>query len=82
MHSGLRQRLGEPVADTLMEHLPPSGWSDVARTSDVEHLRGEMNSRFTNVERRLDSIVHGIWAAAGIFSAAFIALFSIIAVKS
>ena len=41
-----------------------------------------MNSRFTNVEKRLDSIVHGIWAAAGIFSAAFIALFSIIAVKS
>jgi hypothetical protein len=23
------------MADTLMDHLPPSGWSDLARTSDV-----------------------------------------------
>ena len=88
MHTELRNRLGEPVADTLMEHLPPSGWSDVARTSDVgivaadvtnvrqelERLRGEMN-------KRIDSLVHGVWAAVGIFSGAFIALFSLIAAK-
>ncbi len=82
MHKELRTRLGEPVADTLMEHLPPSGWSDVARSVDVEHLRGEMNTRFSLIEKRIDSIVHGLWAAVGIFSGAFIALFSLIAAKS
>jgi hypothetical protein len=73
-HTELRNRLGEPVADTLMEHLPPSGWSDMAQKSDVEHLRNEVN-------KRLDSLVHGMWAAVGIFSGAFIALFSLIAAK-
>ncbi|MBU6242086.1 MAG: hypothetical protein KJS66_09895 [Acidobacteria bacterium] len=74
MHTGLRNRLGEPVADMLMEHLPPSGWSDLAEKSDVEHLRNEVN-------KRLDSLVHGVWAAVGFFSAAFIALFSLIAAR-
>lgn len=95
MHRELRNRLGEHVADMLMEHLPPSGWSDVARTSDIdlviaevgfvkrdlEHLRAETNIRFSTLEKRLDSLVHGVWAAVGIFSAAFIALFSLIAAR-
>lgn len=72
MHTELRIRLGEPVADTLMEHLPPSGWSDMAQKSDVTRLRNEVN-------KRLDSLVHGVWAAVGIFFGAFIALFSLIA---
>jgi type II secretory pathway component PulF len=38
MHEGLRKILGEPVADTLMEHLPPTGWGDVARRQDVERI--------------------------------------------
>ncbi len=36
MHEGLRKILGEPVADILMEHLPPTGWGDVARKQDLE----------------------------------------------
>ncbi len=81
MHKELRNQLGEPVADTLMEHLPPSGWSDVALKSDIDQLRGEMNTRFAVVDKRIDSLVHGMWAAVGIFSGAFIALFSLIAAK-
>ena len=26
------------MTNTLMEHLPPNGWSDVARVPDVQHL--------------------------------------------
>jgi hypothetical protein len=36
MQVGLRSHLGDDVANTLMEHLPPSGWSDVARKQDID----------------------------------------------
>lgn len=49
MHIGLRESLGPRVADTLMQHLPPSGWDDVARQS-------EMNLRFDMVDRRFDEV--------------------------
>jgi hypothetical protein len=63
MHIGLRESLGPRVADSLMEHLPPSGWADVARQSEV-NLRFEMidrrfeeiDRRFEEVDRRLDAI--------------------------
>jgi hypothetical protein len=31
--------LGPAEAETLMEHLPPVGWADVATTRDVDSLR-------------------------------------------
>ena len=34
--------VGEEVANTMMEHLPPSGWSDVARKSDVDLVKMEI----------------------------------------
>ncbi len=34
--------MGESAAGTLMELLPPVGWADVARQSDLTALRGEM----------------------------------------
>ena len=49
MHIGLRETLGPRVANSLMEHLPPSGWDDVARQS-------EMNLRFDMVDRRFDEV--------------------------
>ena len=49
MHIGLRESLGPRVADSLMEHLPPSGWDDVARQS-------EMNLRFDMVDRSFDAV--------------------------
>jgi len=38
LHQTLRGLMPEAVADTLMAHLPPAGWSDVARKSDIEDL--------------------------------------------
>ena len=32
------------MADTLMDHLPPAGWSDLARTGDVSAVRIELKS--------------------------------------
>ena len=43
MLAGLRTQVGEAVANTLMEHLPPGGWYDVARTADIDHLRADID---------------------------------------
>ncbi len=43
MHLGLRAVLGDDMANTLMEHLPPSGWGDVARQRDMEEIRRDIN---------------------------------------
>ena len=42
MQVGLRSSLGDDVANTLMEHLPPSGWSDVARKQDIVDIRQDL----------------------------------------
>ncbi|MBJ7369435.1 MAG: hypothetical protein JHC65_13390, partial [Ilumatobacteraceae bacterium] len=39
MHSVLIEKLGRESATTLMELLPPVGWADIARRSDVESAR-------------------------------------------
>ena len=42
LYDVLEQQLGQSPAGTLMELLPPVGWADVARQSDLTALRGEM----------------------------------------
>ena len=36
LHDRLREALGERAAATLMEHLPPVGWADVATKRDLD----------------------------------------------
>jgi hypothetical protein len=52
MQVGLRSHLGDDVANILMEHLPPSGWSDVARKQDFEPI----SYRISNIEKELTRI--------------------------
>lgn len=39
LHRHLIETMGEERAETLMAHLPPVGWADVATKQDIEHLR-------------------------------------------
>lgn len=50
LHQTLRGLMPEAVADTLMSHLPPTGWSDVARKADIDAL----NLRLDRIDARLD----------------------------
>jgi tetrahydromethanopterin S-methyltransferase subunit G len=58
MLAGLRTHVGEAVADTLMEHLPPGGWYDVARTGDFDRIEtrlDKLENRIDKLEARLDT---------------------------
>jgi hypothetical protein len=87
----LEEELGTDAATTLMEHLPPTGWADVATKRDLDHLRDITEARFAQfgeqmrVEMRdvaLDlqkAISKQTWMIAlTMFSAAVAAAFSAI----
>lgn len=42
----LEEILGPQEATTLMEHLPPVGWADVATKRDLEHLTDRLLAQF------------------------------------
>lgn len=66
LHQTLRGLMPEAVADTLMSHLPPTGWSDIARQADldaqslrfdrIDQKLVEIDARFDRIDARLDHI--------------------------
>ena len=56
LHQTLRGLMPENVADILMAHLPPVGWSNVATKDDINLLRMEMNQRFTLMDEKFKQI--------------------------
>ena len=44
LHTKLDQVLGEEDAAVLISHLPPSGWSDVVRTRDLDQLEARLDA--------------------------------------
>ena len=51
----LEEVLGPDAATTLMEHLPPVGWADVATKRDLDALEERLELRFTARFEALDS---------------------------
>jgi len=44
LHAQLVETIGADVADTLMDYLPPAGWSDLARRSDLDALESRLKA--------------------------------------
>ena len=44
LHQELREKLTVDTADTLMDYLPPDGWSEVAMKSDLASLEVALKS--------------------------------------
>ena len=69
MHLELRKVLGDEVGNTVMEHLPPLGWGDVARSKDISHLSDRidyveqsLSARIDNVEQSLSARINNVSA--------------------
>ena len=56
LYRRLEEVLGPDAATTLIEHLPPVGWADVATKHDLAGLEQRMDLRFARVEGRFDAI--------------------------
>ena len=64
MYEGLIEALGRERATTLMEHLPPVGWADVATKRDLDQqtlvLRRDMEVEFGKVRAELASEIAAV----------------------
>ena len=54
LYQRLEETLGAEPATTLMEHLPPTGWADVATKSDLAALERSTKSDISALEERLE----------------------------
>ena len=52
LHRKLDAVLGPEEADTLMAHLPPVTWNEVATKDDLERLRTELRADFVEAANR------------------------------
>jgi len=52
----LEEQLGPEAASTLMEHLPPTGWAEVATKRDLDHLRAATKADLDRLRSDLDHL--------------------------
>lgn len=64
LYTRLEEVLGHEHAMTLMEHLPPVGWTDVATRRDLDALEQRLDARLDNTKDELLAAFRGELLAA------------------
>ena len=72
LHASMAQVHSEREADTLMEHLPPGGWTTLATKEDLRQLEARLEARFEAKMLKTALVVNvpSIMAAVGLAFAA------------
>jgi hypothetical protein len=71
LYERLSEVLGRQEAGTLMEHLPPGGWADVATKQDVEALGLRLQAEFhKELRAQLFAMLAAMGAMSGLVLAA------------
>lgn len=60
LYRRLEEVLGPEAATTLIEHLPPVGWADVATRHDLGALEQRIDLRLARIEERFDERFNSI----------------------
>ena len=60
LFTALREALGSEPAATLMGHLPPVGWTDVATKRDLDHSEAMLRADLDRVEAGLHSEINAL----------------------
>ncbi len=60
LYRRLEEILGPDQATTLMEHLPPVGWADVATKDDLHQLEARLDTRIDGVDTKLSSRIDAL----------------------
>ncbi|MGH8895728.1 MAG: hypothetical protein ACRDZ4_01590 [Egibacteraceae bacterium] len=58
LYTRLQDVLGSEQATTLMEHLPPVGWADVATKQDLGALEQRFDLKLEALEHRMLGALH------------------------
>ena len=62
LHRSLEKVIGVDVADELIDFLPPSGWGDLVRKSDLEATERRLDSDIDALGARLDAKIEALGA--------------------
>ena len=62
LHRSLEKVIGIDVADELIDFIPPSGWGDLVRKSDLEATERRLDAKIDAVGARLDTKIDALGA--------------------
>ena len=60
LHRSLEKVIGIDVADELIDFLPPSGWGDLVRKSDLNATERRLDAKIDAVGARLDTKIDAL----------------------